>query len=81
MGGCWYEGNVLAEVLVLIEESGVEALLGKCNDCLFETVPEFCLNRFLLAKERVFEAVVGDGFPVVETIDLAVLVRSTWWSI
>lgn len=65
------ERHEFGHALVLVVELGVESLLGKGELGLLEAVTELVLDRLLLFKEGCLEAVVGDGRPAVETINLA----------
>ena len=48
MSRCRYEGNELCHGLVLVEQLGVESLLGKCDLGVGQSLVEFVLNTFVL---------------------------------
>lgn len=70
MRGGGDEGYDFAETLVFVVEGAVKTLFLQREDGLVEAVFEFGLDGAFLLGQGVAETVVGDGFPVVETVDL-----------
>ncbi|EPE03432.1 hypothetical protein F503_07735 [Ophiostoma piceae UAMH 11346] len=65
-----HQRDVARHVLVLVEELGVEALLGERDLGGLETLGKLVLHAAVLQRQTVLEAVVVDLLPAVQTIDL-----------
>ncbi|ROW05672.1 hypothetical protein VMCG_05275 [Cytospora schulzeri] len=70
VGRCGDQGHVFGHGLVLVEELGVETLLGESDLGLVQTVLELVLHSLALQRQTLLEAVVVNLLPAVKTIDL-----------
>lgn len=66
-----HEGDIFANVFVVVEERTVKTLLLQGYNGFVETVLKLGLDGFLLFVQRIPKAIIGDRFPVVKTVNLA----------